>query len=59
MFSALTEKTIFQFDHEESQSDDDLLMVLDATEMIILWLKIPKRILLTRFNINVITNKQL
>ena len=35
MFSALTDKTIFQFDHEESQSDDDLLMVLDATEMII------------------------
>jgi hypothetical protein len=24
-----------------------------------LWLKIPKRILLTRFNINFITNKQL
>ena len=24
-----------------------------------LWLRIPKRILLTRFNINVITNKQL
>ena len=35
MFSALTDKIIFQFDHEESQSDDDLLMVLDATEMII------------------------
>ena len=28
MFSALTDNIIFQFDHEESQSDDDLLMNL-------------------------------